>query len=43
MRTTEEFNEKYKVYLDGQGMLLQIPSILAYVDQKGVQPLMFLE
>ena len=33
MRTTEEFNEKYKVYLDGQGMLLQIPSILAYVDQ----------
>ena len=34
MRTTEEFNEKYKAYLDSEsGMLLQIPSILAYVDQ----------
>jgi hypothetical protein len=34
MRTTEEFNEKYKAYLDGEsGMLLEIPSVLAYVDQ----------
>jgi hypothetical protein len=33
MRTSKEFNEKYKAYLDGQGMLLEIPSVLAYVDQ----------
>ena len=34
MRTNQEFNEKYKAYLDGEsGMLLQIPSVLAYVDQ----------
>jgi hypothetical protein len=34
MRTSKEFNEKYKAYLDGEsGMLLEIPSVLAYVDQ----------
>jgi hypothetical protein len=34
MRTIKEFNEKYKAYLDGEsGMLLEIPSVLTYVDQ----------
>jgi hypothetical protein len=33
MRTNKEFNDKYKDYLDGHGMLLEIPSVLAYVDQ----------
>jgi len=34
MRTSKEFNDKYKDYLDGNsGMLLDIPSVLAYVDQ----------
>jgi len=34
MRTTKEFNEKYKDYQDHEsGMLLEIPSVLAYVDQ----------
>jgi hypothetical protein len=34
MRTTKEFNEKYKAYLDGEsGMLIELPSVLAYVDQ----------
>jgi len=34
MRTTEEFNEKYKAYLDGEsGMLIELPSVLTYVDQ----------
>lgn len=33
MRTSKEFNEKYKDYLDGQGILLDIPSVLSYVDQ----------
>ena len=34
MRTITEFNNKYKDYLDHEsGMLLDIPSVLAYVDQ----------
>lgn len=33
MRTSKEFNEKYKDYLDGQGIILDIPSVLSYVDQ----------
>ena len=34
MRTSKEFNEKYKDYLDSKsGMLLDIPSVLSYVDQ----------
>lgn len=34
MRTKEEFNEKYKAYLDGEsGMLIELPSVLTYVDQ----------
>jgi len=33
MRTSKEFNEKYKDYLDDHGMLLDIPSVLTYVDQ----------
>jgi hypothetical protein len=34
MRTNKEFNDKYKDYLDHEsGMLLEIPSVLAYVDQ----------
>lgn len=34
MRTSKEFNKKYNLYLDGKsGMLLEIPSILSYVDQ----------
>ena len=34
MRTWTEFNEKYNLYLDGEsGMLLEIPSVLSYVDQ----------
>jgi len=34
MRTTKEFNIKYNLYLDHEsGMLLEIPSVLAYVDQ----------
>lgn len=33
MRTIKEFNDKYKDYLDGSGMLLEIPSVLSYVDQ----------
>lgn len=33
MRTTKEFNDKYKDYLDGTGMFLEIPSVLSYVDQ----------
>jgi hypothetical protein len=33
MRTSKEFNEKYKDYLDGHGMLLDIPSVLTYVHQ----------
>ena len=33
MRTNKEFNDKYKDYLDGAGMLLEIPSVLSYVDQ----------
>ena len=33
MRTIKEFNEKYKANLDDDsGMLLEIPSVLAYVD-----------
>ena len=34
MRTSDEFNEKYKDYLDDEsGMVLDIPSVLSYVDQ----------
>ena len=34
MRTSQEFNEKYKDYLNHEsGMLLEIPSVIAYVDQ----------
>jgi len=34
MRTSKEFNEKYKDYLDHEsGMVLELPSVLAYVDQ----------
>ena len=35
MRTNEEFNTKFKDYLeeDHYGMAIQIPSVLAYVDQ----------
>ena len=34
MRTTKEFNDKYKDYQDYEsGMLLEIPSVLAYVDE----------
>ena len=34
MRTIKEFNDKYKANLDGEsGMLLEIPSVLTYVDQ----------
>lgn len=34
MRTSKEFNEKYKDYLNGDsGMLLDIPSVLMYVHQ----------
>jgi len=34
MRTSKEFNEKYKAYLDGEsGMLIELPSVLTYVDQ----------
>ena len=34
MRTSNEFNDKYKDYLDDEsGMLLDIPSVLSYVDQ----------
>lgn len=34
MRTTEEFNDKYKDYLDHEsGMVLDVPSVLSYVDQ----------
>jgi hypothetical protein len=35
MRTTEEFNEKYKQYIeeDHYGMDIHEPSVLAYVDQ----------
>jgi hypothetical protein len=34
MRTTKEFNEKYKDYQDHEsGMLLEIPSVIAYVDE----------
>lgn len=33
MKKSEEFNDKYKDYLDGHGMLLEMPSVLAYVDQ----------
>lgn len=34
MRTTEEFNKKYNLYLDSNsGMQIEIPSVLAYVDQ----------
>ena len=33
MRTSQEFNDKYKDYLDHEsGMVLDIPSVLAYVD-----------
>jgi len=32
MRTSKEFNDKYNDYLDGGGMLLNIPSVLSYVD-----------
>jgi len=33
MRTSKEFNEKYKDYLDSEsGMLLEIPSVIAYVN-----------
>lgn len=34
MRTSKEFNKKHNLYLDGEsGMLLEIPSVLSYVDQ----------
>jgi hypothetical protein len=34
MRTNKEFNEKYKEYLEGEsGMLLNIPSVITYVNQ----------
>ncbi len=35
MRTSKEFNDKYKEYLDESenGMVLDIPSVLTYVDQ----------
>lgn len=33
MNANKEFNDKYKDYLDGDGMVLDIPSVLAYVDQ----------
>lgn len=34
MRTSKEFNRKYSLYLDHEsGMLLDIPSVLTYVDQ----------
>lgn len=34
MRTSKEFNKKYNVYLDHEsGMILELPSVLTYVDQ----------
>jgi hypothetical protein len=34
MRTSKEFNEKYKDYLDDKsGVLIELPSVLTYVDQ----------
>ena len=34
MRTLKEFNDKYNDYLDHEsGMLLEIPSVLAYVNE----------
>jgi hypothetical protein len=34
MRSSKEFNRKYNLYLDHEsGMLLDIPSVLSYVDQ----------
>ena len=34
MRTSKEFNDKYQDYLDHEsGMVLELPSVLAYVDQ----------
>lgn len=34
MRTSKEFNDKYKDYLDnGNGMTLDIPSVLSYVNE----------
>lgn len=34
MRTNKEFNIKYNAYLkDGSGLLLEIPSVIAYVDE----------
>lgn len=35
MRTNKEFNDKYYAYLekDHEGMQIQVPAVLAYVDQ----------
>ena len=34
MRNNKEFNDKYNAYLDnGSGLLLDIPSVIAYVDE----------
>jgi hypothetical protein len=35
MRTNQEFNDKYKDYIDGDhyGMAIGVPSVLAYVDE----------
>ena len=35
MRTSKEFNDKYKDYIDGEhyGMDISVPSVLAYIDE----------
>lgn len=33
MRKNKEFNIKYTTYIDGSGLLLDIPSVIAYVDE----------
>jgi len=34
MRTSKEFNEKYKDYLEGEsGMLLDVPAVISYVHE----------
>jgi hypothetical protein len=34
MRTSKEFNEKYKDYLEGEsGMIIELPSVIAYVHE----------
>jgi hypothetical protein len=34
MRTSKEFNDKYKDYLEGEsGMIIELPSVIAYVHE----------